>query len=347
MDILILYAEIMPYNLPVWRLIRDKGYNIRVIQLGSKKLTPFEWHGEDGIEVFDISNWSNYDSFYNANFDSNTKLVFVSEVMNVWYWKLARQYHKGNKKLPIVLGSDAQWTGNRNNYIKKIAFQLTYKKVFTHVLSAGLWQVVYALKIGFRRHQILTPLYCANNAQYYKVDINKKKALYPKRFIFVGRLTRVKGVEQILEAWDSIEDKKDWRLTMIGNGDLHDHISTHKDIELLPFMSQADICKIMQDSGCALIPSIYEPWGLVIHEAAAAGLPIIVTRNCGATNQFVKDGVNGYLIDEDNALSLKSAMERIINLGSEDLINMSERSRELSKSIQPECVSSSLLSLIN
>lgn len=347
MEILILYAEIMPYNLPVWRLIREKGYKIRVIQLGSKKLTPFEWHGEKGIEVFDISEWSDYDSFYNANFDSNTKLVFVSEVLNLWYWRLARQYHKKNKNRPIVLGSDAQWTGNRNNYIKKIFFQLTYKKVFTHILSAGLWQVVYALNIGFRRHQILTPLYCANNAQFYKVDIYKKSELYPKRFIFVGRLTHVKGVEQILEAWDSIEDKKEWKMTMIGNGDLYDIISTHRDIELLPFMNQEEICTIMQDSGCALIPSIYEPWGLVIHEAAAAGLPIIVTRNCGATNQFVKDGVNGYLIDENSVLSLKSAMERIMNLEGADLINMSERSREFSKSIQPECVSSSLLSLIH
>lgn len=347
MDILILYAEIMPYNLPVWRLIRDKGYNIRVIQLGSKKLTPFEWHGEKGIEVYDISYWCDYDSFYDANFDSNTKLVFVSEVMNLWYWKLARQYHKENKTRPIVLGSDAQWTGNKNNYIKKYAFRFTYNKVFTHVLSAGLWQVVYALKIGFKRHQILTPLYCANNAQYYQVDINKKVKIYPRRFLFVGRLTPVKGIEQIVEAWDSIADKKGWKLTMIGNGDLQELISNHKDIELLPFMSQDEICKIMQDSGCALIPSLYEPWGLVIHEAAAAGLPIIVTRNCGATNQFVKDGVNGYLIDENSALSLKSAMERIMNLEGADLINMSERSREFSKSIQPECVSSSILSLIH
>lgn len=337
----------MPYNLPVWRLIRDKGYNIRVIQLGSKKLTPFEWHGEKGIEVYDISDWNDFDSFNNANFDVNTKLVFVSEVLNIWYWKLAHRYHRENKKRPIVLGSDAQWTGKRNNYIKKLAFQLTYKKVFTHVLSAGLWQVVYALKIGFKRHQILTPLYCANNAQYYQVDIDRKMESYPKRFIFVGRLTQIKGVEQILEAWDSITDKKGWKLTMIGNGDFQELISNHKDIELFPFMSQDDICKIMQDSGCALIPSIYEPWGLVIHEAAAAGLPIIVTRNCGATNQFVKDGVNGYLIDEKSIISLKSAMEQIMSLAGEELIKMSERSREFSRSIQPECVSSSLLSLIH
>ena len=45
-----------------------------------------------------------------------------------------------------------------NIHLRKIS-----KRIFTHVLSAGQWQVVYAMKIGFKREQILTPLYCANN----------------------------------------------------------------------------------------------------------------------------------------------------------------------------------------
>ena len=208
----------MPYNLPIWRIIRDRGYKIKVIQLGSKKLTPFQYRGEEGIEVHDISEWKDYASFKKDNFYGDIKLLFVSEVMNKWYWRLAHKYHAKNKNLPIVLGSDAQWTGNRNNYIKKIFFGLTYKRVFTHVMSAGLWQVVYALKIGFRRHQIITPLYCANNQVYYRVNIEAKKNQYPKRFLFVGRLTEVKGIRQIMEAWNGIEDKKGWSLTMIGNG---------------------------------------------------------------------------------------------------------------------------------
>ena len=224
MDILILYAEIMPYNLPVWRLIRDKGYSLKIIQLGSKKLTPFKYEGEDGIEVHDISEWKDYLSFKVDNYIDDVKLVFVSEVMNVWYWRIARSYHKSNKKLPIVLGSDAQWTGNLHNYIKKTFFRLTYNKVFTHILCAGLWQVVYALKIGFIRKQILTPLYCANNEEYYHVNIDDKKKEYPRRFLFVGRLTEVKGIYQIIEAWNNIKDKKGWKLTMIGNGNLEESL---------------------------------------------------------------------------------------------------------------------------
>lgn len=346
MDILILYPEIMPYNLPVWRIIRDKGYSIKVIQLGSEKLTPFQYKGERGIEVHDISEWKDYASFKKDNFDNSIKLLFVSEVMNKWYWRLAHKYHSNNHKLPIVLGSDAQWTGNRNNYLKKMFFNITYKRAFTHVLSAGLWQVVYALKIGFNRQQILTPLYCANNAQYYQVDIDEKIGSYPKRFLFVGRLAPVKGIKQIIEAWDSIIDKKGWTLTMIGNGDLHDYIAQHDSIELLPFMNQDEICKIMQESGCALVPSLFEPWGLVIHEAAAAGLPIIVSKNCGATNQFVKHGVNGIFVKEGDTNSLKNAMQVIMEMGNDELISMSRRSRDFSKSITPECVAYSLMELI-
>lgn len=346
MDILILYPEIMPYNLPVWRIIRDKGYSIRVIQLGSKKLTPFQYNGEQWIEVRDISEWSDYQSFKKDNYDVQVKLLFVSEVMNPWYWRLARNYRTRIKNLPIVLGSDAQWTGKRNNYIKKLFFYVSYKQVFTHVLSAGLWQVVYALKIGFKRNQILTPLYCANCGLYYGVDIERKKDTYPKRFIFVGRMTAVKGVKEIVCAWDRIKDKHGWKLTMIGSGDLNGFVGSHKDIEMYSFMDQKDIVNIMQNSGCALVPSLYEPWGLVIHEATAAGLPVIVSKNCGATNQFVKNGVNGYYVDEGDVQSLMLAMKNIVNKSSTELITMSEKSREFSKSIQPECVSSSLLSLI-
>lgn len=346
MEILVLYPEIMPYNLPVWRIIRDKGYTIKVVQLGSKKLTPFEYGGEKGIEVHDISEWPDYKSFVESNYSESLQLLFVSEVMNQWYWKLARKYRKHNKDLPIVLGSDAQWTGSRNNYLKKICFGFTYKQIFTNVMSAGLWQVVYALKIGFKRDQILTPLYCADNDVYYSVDIERKAKNYPRRFLFVGRLNKVKGIHEIIEAWNGISDKKNWTLTMIGNGPMEEELKKVKNLEILPFKQQNEISDIMQESGCALVPSLTEPWGLVIHEAVAAGLPIIVSKNCGATNQFVRNYYNGLLVDGGNVDSLRTAMIKIIESKTEDLLLMSKRSRKMSESIKPEHVAYTLMGLI-
>lgn len=344
--ILYLYVEVMPYNLPVFRSLVRNGYELVVVQIDKGKLTPFKYCGEEGIVVRNLSSYDGYFSFFEDNYMKDVCLVYMSEQFNAWYWRLARQYRKDNK-ISVVVGCDAQWTGKRNNYLKKLFFSITYKRVFTHIQCAGTWQVDYAMRIGFKRNQIITPLLCADNQLYNKVDIETKIASYPRRFLFVGRLSEVKGISDILDAWDGIVDKQGWTLTFIGNGSMTGIIEKHRDVELKPFMNQADICMIMQNSGCALVPSHFEPWGLVIHEAATAGLPIIVSKECGATYRFVIDGYNGYCIQGGNVESLRRAMSEIISASTSTLIEMSYRSRELSQSILPDHVAYSLLSLIN
>ena len=58
----------------------------------------------------------------------------------------------------------------------------------------------------------------------------------------------------------------------------------------------------------------FEPWGVVIHEAAAAGLPIIASHLCGATTAYVRDGVNGFIISP-TVENLTQAMSLITELG--------------------------------
>lgn len=346
MNILILYVEIMPYNRPVFNELVKAGYNLKIIQLDKRKLTPYTYAETSNIDIRNISSFDSYASFKRYCTNTTPVLIMISEVMEKWYWQFAFHYHKQHKNIPIVLGSDAQWTGNINNRIKKFIHPFTYKRCFSHVLSAGMWQCVYALKIGFKKEQILTPLYCADNQLYHQVNIDDKQERYPKKFIFVGRLAPVKGIRQILEAWDSIKDRQGWSLTMIGNGELAEEIEKHKDIQLLPFSSQNEICDFMQQSGCALVPSLYEPWGLVIHEAAAAGMPIIATKSCGAVHQFVVNGYNGFLIEENNTEALRKAMVKIINSKESKLLEMAKHSRRLSYKITPADVAAALISLV-
>lgn len=347
MNILILYVEVMPYNRPVFEQLVKAGYSLKIIQLDKKKLTPYHLPQADGIEIFDKSSFGSYTAFQDYCLGTSPVLVMVSEVMDQWYWRLAFHFRKFHKNVPVVLGSDAQWRGSVNNWIKKFAFPFTYRQCFTHVLSAGMWQGVYALKIGFRREEILTPLYCADNELYNLVDIEAKREKYPHRFVFVGRLVPVKGIQQMLDAWASIEDKGDWRLTLIGSGEMADKVKGYDGIELLPFSSQKEICQIMQQSGCALVPSLYEPWGLVIHEAAAAGMPIIATKKCGAVHQFVVNGSNGFLVKENDTLQLKVAMEKMIHSEDARLLSMAYNSKRLSSRIMPNDVAAALVSLIS
>jgi glycosyltransferase involved in cell wall biosynthesis len=346
MNILILYVEVMPYNRPVFEELVKAGYSLKIVQLDKKKITPYRLPQTGGIDLSGKSSFASYGAFQEYCLSTNPVLIMVSEIMEKWYWRFAFHFRRLHKNVPVVLGSDAQWTGSVNNWIKRLTFTFTYRQCFTHILSAGIWQCVYALKIGFKRENILTPLYCADNELYNLVDIDNKRNKYPHRFVFVGRLTPVKGIRQILEAWRSVEDKSDWKLTIVGSGEMADEIRKIPDIELLPFSSQKEICEIMQQAGCALVPSLYEPWGLVIHEAAAAGMPIIATKRCGAVHQFVVNGCNGFLIKENDALELKDAMEKIIHSDEAKLLSMALNSRRLSSKITPNDVASALVSLI-
>lgn len=347
MDILILYVEIMPYNLPVWRYLRDKGHRLTVVQYDKRKLTPFCYEGESGIEVHNVSSFADYNAFKDKFYRTDCQLLLMCECFHKWYWRLARCYHKHHPGMPVVLGCDAQWEGKRNNYIKKFLFPFSYARVFTHIQCAGSRQVDYAMRIGFRKAQVITPFYCAQNDVYYAVDIERKREAYPRRFLFVGRLNEVKGIREMLAAWGSIKDRRGWTLTLVGNGPLEAELEAYRgDVDILPFMQQQDIAALMQESGCSMVPSRHEPWGLVIHEAAAAGMPLIVSSVCGATDQFVADGVNGIVLHEVSASSIRQAMQQVIAMTSEQLLSMSHESRMMSKSIQPCHVAGALLGLM-
>jgi len=349
-NILILYYGVMPYCIPVWKILTEKGYNVEVLQRDIGKAFPFKLENEiPGLHIKNLSEFGNdYNSFSKYCDDVNPVMIMACEGKYKWYLKYLYKYRSKSPQTPVLMACDAQWLGGGGNWLKRLTFPFMYNKIYTHVLAAGLWQTVYALKVGFKREQIIRPFYSANTPLYENVDIECKKNNYPKNFLYVGRLVDVKGIRNIIEAWSSIADRKGWTLTFIGKGDLFDYIQKNadKDVILHDYMSQPDICKIMEKSGCALIPSHYEPWGLVVHEAAAAGLPMIVCENVGSANMFVQDKYNGITVRENDTNDLKRAMEMIINSSDEQLLEMSHRSRRLSRRICPEDVASAMLSVM-
>ncbi len=344
--ILILYHELMPYNIPVYKELVKMGYELHIVHIDVNKLTPYKAKGLEGVDVKGISTFEDYDDFLNFCISISPSLIFICEGKRKWYWKVGFYFHKRHPQIPILCGSDAQWTGRRNNYLKKYFFRFLYGRCFTHILCAGLWQCVYALKIGFKREQILTPLYSADTELYNKVDIESKNNHYPKRFLYVGQFIERKGLNCLLEAWNGINDKKGWVLTLVGSGVMEQKLKECSDIEVHPFMEQNEICTIMNETGCAIMPSLYEPWGLVLHESAAAALPVIVTKHFGASSQFMINGMNGYIVDEGDVESLRNAMMKIINADIQSLIDMGINSRHLSMRVRPKDVACAIVSTL-
>ena len=75
------------------------------------------------------------------------------------------------------------------------------------------------------------------------------------------------------------------------------------NINFLGFKNQKELRKIYSKNDFLIITSKYETWGLVINEAMASGLPVIGSRNCGATHDLVKNNTNGYVYKNFNDLT--------------------------------------------
>ena len=76
-----------------------------------------------------------------------------------------------------------------------------------------------------------------------------------------------------------------------------------------------------------VLPSRFEPWGVVVHEMAAAGFPMVVSDAVGAATQFLADGKNGFLFRNNDYQDLKSKLRKIIQMDTDELKAMAEKSR--------------------
>ncbi|MEB2289968.1 glycosyltransferase family 4 protein [Priestia megaterium] len=123
-----------------------------------------------------------------------------------------------------------------------------------------------------------------------------------KVLIYSGRLIDIKNIDSVIEALAKVKSS-DVVFLIVGGGTLEDYIKAKAKALNIPliitgFLSeQNEVFKHYFAGDAMILPSIVEPWGLVINEALIAGLPVIVSKNCGCADDLVVHGENGYLVD--------------------------------------------------
>ncbi|MDD4515972.1 glycosyltransferase [Massilibacteroides sp.] len=255
---------------------------------------------------------------------------------------------KKRTSIPIVACSDTPWYGTWKQRINAFISPFYLKKAFTHIWVAGMRQYDYARKLKFVNAQILFHSLCGDMSTFSKVDITTKKTKgYPKNFLYVGRYTEIKGLRNLIKAWSSIPDKKGWTFTLIGAGEMKQNLMAIEDFIVKDYMAQDELIEEFQNAGCFVLPSIKEPWALVIHEAAIAGLPILCTETCGASPHFVINNFNGFRVCDNSINDLKKKLMLIMDLDVDSLLTFCNNSRALSTIITPQIQSASLMQLLN
>jgi len=135
------------------------------------------------------------------------------------------------------------------------------------------------------------------------------------RFIQVGSLIPRKGFDLLLRAFQKTrETHPNFELVFVGSGDHAAARSTAKalgiseHVHIQNFLQPAELAKEYARSDIFVLASRFDSYGVVVHEAAAAGLPLVVSKYAGAASTLVEDDVNGFLVDPHDCEAFSAAL---------------------------------------
>ena len=345
-QLLFLYSELADYFFAcIKELTSGKDVEIHIVHWPVNKEAPFAFEFPAGVNFYDRK------QFDLLHLKEKVKsiapdFIYCSGWMDKDYLAIARGY-KNN--IPVVIGLDTKWTGSFRQRVACLLSGFTLLNVFSHCWVPGQKQFTYAQKLGFKKDKILTDYYSADTKKFKalgeKVNLLKQKK-YPHQLIYVGRYYEFKGIKDLWEAfiqWQN-ESPNDWELLCLGVGDIEPIV--HPKIKHFGFVQPKDMETYLGSTSVFVMPSRFEPWGVVLHEFAAAGFPLICSDEVGSSEAFLNDGENGYVFKAGNINGLKECIKKITSLSDSELTQMGKKSTELADKITPATWAKTVMNLI-
>jgi len=173
-------------------------------------------------------------------------------------------------------------------------------------------------------------------------QVRSRHHLPERYFLYVGRLVKAKGVFDLLDAYARLkaEHRGKVGLVFVGDGSDRQELVERASkivpgtIQFLGFMHREELPAAYALADGLIFPTHSDPWGLVVNEAMACGLPVIATNVAGCASDLVENGWNGFVISPGDASQLSLAMEKLAS-NSELRVEMGRRSRERVEAYAP------------
>lgn len=346
MKILFLYTELADYTLACLRALKnaDPGIQLLVIHYPVNKEAPFLFDFGNIGEFICLADFPKYALFKKCVSEFNPDKVVCSGWINKWYVRFCWIQKNAS---PCIVAIDNVWGGNWKQHVLKALSLITIRRIFNKIWVPGNPQLTYAGKLGYSNKDTLTGYYCCDTLKFrslFEKNRERKMLQFPRRFLCVARYIPEKGYNLLWEAFIEWKTSKpnNWELWCAGTGLLFDQRIHHDDIRHLGFIQEKDWEEIVANTGVFVLPSKYEPWGVVVHEFSASGFPLLLSNKVGAASTFLTRK-NGLSFDPENKIEFINCFEQFSRMTDEELYLMSVESSRLAEKITPEHWSCTLL----
>jgi glycosyltransferase involved in cell wall biosynthesis len=245
--------------------------------------------------------------------------------------------------IPTVLMSDSQLADTRRfRIIESVKRRLL--RLFSAALVAGSPQIEYLRTLGFPEDRIFTGYDVVDNgwfsrgsdqARRNELTLREQFDLPRPYFFCCARLASKKNLLALVEAYEKYRaaaNSSRWDLVIAGDGEMRNaienriaHYGLRKHCRILGYCDYNQMPMLYGLAEAFICPSRTDQWALVVNEAMAAGLPVLVSRGAGSAIDLVKEGVNGFTFDPESPEELGNLMDRMSS--GADLVGMGAASR--------------------
>ena len=217
--------------------------------------------------------------------------------------------------------------------VKRIIYNilfLRWKKNLTGVLAIGQNAIGWFVDRGIKKDSIYPFAYFLDRPKvdnFLKLS-EKEKKNRPFRFVFVGRLVKLKKIDLLIKAIASLK-KDNIEFWVIGSGPEEKYLRSMANLLIpnkvywLGTLPISHISNKIVQADCLVLPSRYDGWGAFVCEALMVGTPVICSDACGSSEVVQASGVGSVFLKNDHQ-SLSDSLHQQYELGQ---INIAERQK--------------------
>lgn len=295
----------------------------------------------------------------NRNLYFNFQCVQVAFTNNSEFFVLGGNYFAPNTLLLLLVlrfrRKKVFWYGEKllsssstlKNLLKRVL--ISPINLFTKAIFAvGEGAISSYRSYGYKKPIFNTP-YSINNSRFGKKSNYKHPEQDKIIFLASGSLIYRKGYDLAIQAFNLLDDRIKSRVEywILGDGPLLTYLQSLSNpgltVRFMGFVEPSDIPKYFNSASAFLLTSRYDGWGVVINEAMAAGLPLIVTNTCGAAEYVSDEG--GFVVNCD-ADEISSKIAYLVS-NPKELARFSNYNLQMAQSISSDSVSRRLFEHIS
>ena len=278
--------------------------------------------------------------------------VLVSE--GFFQWTPAALWHKLRRRVPLVIAYERTAHTERNASRLRLGYRRAVARMADAIACNGRLSKEFCIRaLGVPEDRIVTGAMAADtqrlSAQVDAIAPEARDALLRTLgaarplFLYVGRLIRLKGLRELLQAWAGYErdGASPGTLLLVGDGPERPVLDAMvRDLALKHILFAGavpydDIAPYYAAADCLVMPTLEDNWSLVVPEAMACGLPILCSKYNGCWPELVHQDGNGWVFDPADTAELAALLRRVRD-SRDRLPAMGAQSRAIIQDYTPE-----------